>query len=477
MKAPKLTSQRWLIRGGVALIVAAGAVAYSHWRKPPADPDVILASGSIEADEAVIAPKVAGKLARLLVDEGSNVRRGDLLASLDDSELRAQLGQSEAALAAAQAKLDEAVAGNRPQQIQQAQAQLEAAQSAAAGNAANFATTARNLRKVTDLRANLDTAISRLGVDEAAYRQAVEALRLLGAGSRPDQIEEAKAALDQAKVQEAKARTDLGRNEMLIREGAISMQQYDNVKAACDAATKQTQQAEARLRDLVAGARPQELREAEQQVEQAKATLDGARTAVADAQEVYRDRLTAQQQYDSTYSGFQVAQAQVRSAQANLDLIRSGSRVEDVRSLKAARDQARKTADYARELVQDAKLYAPSDGVVKTKSALPGETLSPGTPVVTLADLDHVWIRVYVPEDRYGKLNLGQRVDVTADSFPSETFHGRIVAISSDAEFTPKNAQTPEERVKLVFGVKISLDNPERKLKPGMPGDAAIRVR
>ena len=131
---------------------------------------------------------------------------------------------------------------------------------------------------------------------------------------------------------------------------------------------------------------------------------------------------------------------------------------------------------YAKELVGDAQLYAPVTAVVKTKSALAGESLQPGSPVVTLADLDHIWIRVYVPEDQYGKLKLGQNVDVSVDSFPKEVFRGRLVSIATDAEFTPKNAQTPEERVKLVFAVKITVENPDRRLKPEMPGDATIRV-
>ena len=461
----------------VVLIVVGVATYFTVRALRPAPPtNVIVASGSIEADETVIAPKIAGRLAALHVDEGADVKRGELLASIDDTELRSQLEEARANLVAAQAKLDETVRGNRPEQIDTARAQLIAAQDAYVGAKRNFGTAGRNIGKVTDLKALVDAAAAKLAVAQAAFKQANDALQLVLAGTRPDQIAQAKAALEQAKVQEVQAETHYERDSKLAEAGAIPTQQAYDSQVARDTAKKATAQAESHLADLEAGARPQEVREARMQVAQAKADLSGARASLADAQETFRDRLSARNQYDSASSGARVAQAQVDAARAQYELMLAGSRSEEIRSARAARDQATHAVAYAKELVADAQLYAPVDSVVKTKSALAGESLQPGTPVVTLADLDHIWIRVYVPEDQYGKLKLGQSVDVAVDSFPKEVFRGKIVSISSEAEFTPKNAQTPEERVKLVFGVKITVDNPGRRLKPGMPGDATIHT-
>ena len=474
----KPATKRGLIRNVIVILIGIVAIGFGIFKSLHigTNPNIIVASGSLEADETIIAPKVAGRLAKLNVDEGSDVKKGQLLATLDDTELRTQLGQAEAAEAAAQAKLDEAVKGNRPEQIQQARAQLDAAQQTYGGAQRNLVTASRNFRTVTDLRTTLDAAEAKAVASQAAYSQAVQALKLMKAGTRPQQVDQARAALAQAKVALDQAQLQFARADTLAKQGALAQQQADDARAARDAAQRAVEQAQSHLNDLAAGARPEEISGAQQAVLMAKANLDGSKTALADAQRAFQDRLAAQSQYDSATSGAQVARAQVQAAQSQYSLMLAGSRLEDIQTAKATVAQTKKAVEYAQQLVADTRLYAPGDGVIKTKSALPGETLSPGTPVVTLADLDHVWIRVYVPEDQYGKLALQQPVDVTVDSFPNEIFKGKILSIASGAEFTPKNAQTPEERVKLVFAVKIAVENPNRKLKPGMPGDATIHV-
>jgi HlyD family secretion protein len=103
-----------------------------------------------------------------------------------------------------------------------------------------------------------------------------------------------------------------------------------------------------------------------------------------------------------------------------------------------------------------------------------GEVVSPGSPVVTLADLDHIWLRAYVAETDLGRIHWGQDVTVTTDTYPGKQYHGRITFIASNAEFTPKSVQTTKERVTLVYRIKIDVDNPNRELKPGMPADAHL---
>jgi len=117
---------------------------------------------------------------------------------------------------------------------------------------------------------------------------------------------------------------------------------------------------------------------------------------------------------------------------------------------------------------------SPIDGVVLTKAAEVGEVLAAGTAVITVGDLDHPWLRAYINERDLGRVNLGDKVKVTTDSFPGKVYWGRISFISSEAEFTPKQIQTKEERVKLVYRIKIDLENLNHELKSNMPADAEI---
>jgi HlyD family secretion protein len=127
--------------------------------------------------------------------------------------------------------------------------------------------------------------------------------------------------------------------------------------------------------------------------------------------------------------------------------------------------------------LRDAVIFAPLSGVALRKNVEEGETVAAGVPVVTIGDLDKPWVKVYVKENQLGLVKLGQKVEVTVDSFPEKKYEGEITFISSDAEFTPKNVQTREERVKLVFGVKVSVKNENNELKPGMPADVMILLK
>ena len=120
---------------------------------------------------------------------------------------------------------------------------------------------------------------------------------------------------------------------------------------------------------------------------------------------------------------------------------------------------------------------APMDGVVLTRTAEPGEVLVPGAPLLSLLRLDELTITVYVSEDRYGNVKLGQTASVTVDSFPGEAFEATVVRIADQAEFTPRNVQTEDSRRTTVFAVELSVTNPEGKLKPGMPADVDFRLK
>jgi HlyD family secretion protein len=149
---------------------------------------------------------------------------------------------------------------------------------------------------------------------------------------------------------------------------------------------------------------------------------------------------------------------------------------EELVARRAEVEKAQAQAGISESQLQDMTIYAPFDGVVLTKSAEPGEVLAAGATVVTIGDLEHPWVRGYIRETDLGKVRLGQKVKLTTDSFPGKTYSGQITFISSEAEFTPKQIQTTEERVKLVYRIKIEVDNASRELKSNMPVDAVIEL-
>ena len=121
-------------------------------------------------------------------------------------------------------------------------------------------------------------------------------------------------------------------------------------------------------------------------------------------------------------------------------------------------------------------LVAPIDGVVTSRSIYPGETASPGVSLMSIADLSTLKLVVYIPETQYGWVRLNAPVEVTVDAYPGRAFPGTVLYIAREAEFTPRNVQTEEERVNLVFAVEIRIENPGGELKPGMPADVAIQT-
>ena len=147
---------------------------------------------------------------------------------------------------------------------------------------------------------------------------------------------------------------------------------------------------------------------------------------------------------------------------------------QEVTVAEASVNNARESLKLAQIILDYTTLFAPFSGVILVRNAEVGEAVQPGTPVLTLADLDHVWLRAYVNETDVGRIRLGQPAVVTADSYPGHQYRGRLSLVSSNAEFTPKSVETHAERVTLVYRIKIDIDNPTHELKPGMPADATI---
>jgi HlyD family secretion protein len=195
------------------------------------------------------------------------------------------------------------------------------------------------------------------------------------------------------------------------------------------------------------------------------------------AQRLYREEAISADRVEATKRGYDVAVSQHRRSTEALSLVREGPRKEEIRAAETRVQQAKAALGAAQVRLEDTVLYAPVSGVILKKHCEAGETVAAGIPVFKLGDLESPWIKVYVKEDKIGQVKLGQKAVVTTDSYPAKTYEGSVTFISSEAEFTPKNVQTQEERVKLVFGVKVKVTNVNNELKPGMPADVRINVK
>ena len=379
----------------LALVVlgVAGAVVFRSLGRKPSNH--IPLSGNIELEEVNIAFKTAGRLVERAVDEGDRVTKGQVIARLDRDQLLRQRDREEAAL------------GSATSQLPTAETAVEWQRQTLAADLAQR-------------RADLVTAEARLAE--------------LKNGSRPEEVREAKAAVDNAQAELDRARRDWDRAQVLHKDDDISTQQFDQYRNHFESAQAALKQAQERYALVVAGPRKEE--------------IDGAAGQVARAR------------------------GALQAAEANqLELKR---REEELKTRQAEIARARAQLAMVHAQLDDTVATTPVSGVVLVKSADVGEVLAAGTTVVTIGDIDHPWLRGYIGERDLGRVKLGSKAKVTADSFPGKVYWGRVTFISSDAEFTPKQIQTTEERVKLVYRIKIEVDNPQHELKSNMPADAEI---
>jgi HlyD family secretion protein len=280
---------------------------------------------------------------------------------------------------------------------------------------------------------------------EARALQAKFTLEELERGSRAQDIERAKAELERAQagalsadVQLSQAKSDFERFEALYKDAGISQRDYENYRTRYETAKSASREAHAK----VANAR-----------EALSLSKEGPRK-----EEIKK------------------ARAAVKQAEADYTLVKKGPRKETLEQAKAQAEAAKAALEQAKLQMEYTNLTAPMDGVVLTKAAESGEYLNPGSAVLVVGDLSQPWLRAYIHEKDLGRVKLNDAVTVKTDTFKDKTYKGRVSFISSQAEFTPKSVQTFEERVKLMFRIKIDLDNPNGELKPGMPADALIAL-
>ncbi len=235
--------------------------------------------------------------------------------------------------------------------------------------------------------------------------------------------------------------------------------------------------AKALLEQLERGARPEELQQARAAADAARERLDDARRTLERTRVLYNGGAASREQFDQATTAAQVAAAQEQQAREGLRLVQAGPRREQIDAQRAAVRQAEAAVAQARAALDNAVIRAPFAGVVTVRHRELGEAVSAGLPVVTLMDPNDRWVRIYVREDQVGRVGIGQKATIRSDSDPKQTYAGNVSFIASEAEFTPRNVQTAQERVKLVYAVKISITgDPARALKPGLPADVTVQA-
>ncbi|MGE5488720.1 MAG: HlyD family secretion protein [bacterium] len=380
----------------VAATIAAAIIGYGVYRWIRGGGDgAIRVSGNIELTEVDISFKLPGKLVERPVDEGDAVKRGMLLAKLDQEQLMAQRDRAKAALEAAESLRDQ-VATSVELQRETLEAQIQ---------------------------------------QRAAEVRAMEArLEELTSGSREEEKKQARAAVDRARAEADRAQKDFERMESLFKSDNISAADLDQYRARRDSAAAALREVQQQYQIVIDGPRRETIEAARAQLAQARATL-------------------------------RLAEAQ------RLELKR---RQEELRTREADIGQRRAELALIESQLADTIAISPIDGVVLAKGAEPGEVIAAGTTVLTVGDIEHPWLRAYISETDLGRVKIGSAARVTTDSFPGKVYKGRVSFIASQAEFTPKQIQTFEERAKLMYRIKIDVENPNGELKSNMPADAEI---
>ncbi len=400
----------------------ADAIGFSASIVGGKEPDNHIAgSGTIEAEIVAITTETGGRIVAMHADEGDVVQQGDLLVELDTSSLAAGRNQLEAALATAKANLAKVSAPPRPEEVAVAEAELLQAKAARDGAYAVWQEAQSIVDNPLELNAQIDAARGQISILEK-------------------DVEAAETELKTAEIQrDEAARNQLNHEAMVMSE--VAVKQADAARSNLDAMEAEL---EGNWREL------------------------GVLVAMRD------NPLGLITQANATQTAHEQAEAAVLVAEANLASVKAGPMPEDVAIAEAQVKQAEAALNRIEVQLDKLRLTAPRDGIITDRPSHPGELAMPGSILLNLGDLDRVTLTVFIPATQIGRVDLGQTAQVRVDAYPDEFFEGTVSYISPEAEFTPKNVQTEEERINLVFAVKISLDNPDHRLKPGMPADAEI---
>jgi HlyD family secretion protein len=322
-----------------------------------------------------------------------------------------------------------------------------------------------------------------------------------------DEGDSVKAGQPIARLESADLQADAAarRGELQAAQAALAEMLAGSRPDEINASFAAMKKAEANYEELKNGSRPEEIKASEAIYKAAEADLERLKHDLQRANDLRRTHPGAMsdEQYDQVLAAQRMGNDRFAEALKRYELVKEGPRKEDIAQGKAAMEQAeaqyrlvkegprKEDIDQARAKFEQAKaalqaaevklsyatVVSPLTGVVLSKNVEPGEYVASGTPVVTVADIQNVWLRAYVDERDIGKktIALDSQAEITTDAYPGKVYKGRVGFISSEQEFTPKTVQTDRERVKFVYRVKIYVDNPNRELKPGMPADAKLQ--
>jgi HlyD family secretion protein len=399
-------------------IIAIAGVGYFGWRQfaPAPVPTVLRVSGRIEADETDIGAKTGGRVTQILVKEGDFIKKGQVIALIQDEEVDQQLQVAIAQVNSAkqdeaQAKLEINIAESR---IQEAQANLAQSKADSQGRVSQAAST---------------VAASQAQVDQAQA-----------------QVVQAQSEIKRAQSELKLALTNRDRYASLVSQGVIPRQQFDQAQTNADTAQAALETARASQVARVAA-----VKTAQRQLQAAQGGLAQTQSSTLNPA-IRRDQLAAyQQQKNQAQSRLVAAQAKVSGAIAN-------------------QQQLQKRLDSF-------TVKSPIDAVVQDRPLEPGAVVTSGKTLITVINPQAVYMRAYVPEGDIGKIYLGKSARVFLDSNPKQPLVAKVSAIDAKASFTPENIYFQKDRVRQVFGVKLAIDQPQSYAKPGMPADAEIDLK
>jgi HlyD family secretion protein len=241
-----------------------------------------------------------------------------------------------------------------------------------------------------------------------------------------------------------------------------------------DEAVAAKELAQAQFNLVKKGAREEDIKQAEENFKQTQVSFDLAEQDKQRMENLYKSKSITKKQFDDALANYEIAQAKLISAKENLQKVKNLSRPEEIKQSEANLNRAIANVNLLKKSLNDCFVTSPSSGFVTKKFIEQGETAGMMSSLFQIADLSSVELVIYVSETELGMVKLGQKANINVDTYPDKSFEGKVIYISPEAEFTPKNIQTQEERTKLVYAVKIKADNPDFELKDGMPADASI---
>jgi len=442
----------------VALLIAAG---WYYLNYIAIDNDGILsASGTVEAVNVIVSPELAGRVTTVHVSEGEIVNQGDPLFEMEDDLLTAQRERAQAALETAQASYEVAQQSQNAAQAAYDAALVQYQIAVTASRNANISPRRTAWEAANPAEFNTPTwyfvKSEEMAAAENEIQAANEALEAELANFKTVIADASNADLWEAEKRLADAQT-----AYKIAQDVLDRAQAKNDENLEDYAQSVFDTSEAELESA-------QLAYDQILSDQSAEDVLEARARVAVAQERYD---TALDYRDSLLTGEDSLQVEAASAALN----QAKTQLDQVKANIAQAEKMIAQAETELNLidVQIEKLivYSAVDAVVMSRKVEPGEVVQPGASLMTLGQLDDLSITVYIPEDRYGQVSVGEQVTVQVDSFPAETFSAVVARIADEAEFTPRNVQTAEGRRTTVFGVKLAVSDPSGLLKPGMPAD------